>query len=48
MFRIIPFLSLEELQGDVLDDDEDKEDDNKSGNYDNHFGVECNSTAYNE
>jgi hypothetical protein len=35
------FLSLQESQGDVLDDDLDEEDDD-----DNHLGVEYNATVY--
>jgi hypothetical protein len=47
------FLSLQELQGEVFDDDldEDKEDsgdnnDNDGDNNDNHFGMEYNATVY--
>ena len=34
-------LSQQKLQGEVLDDDLDEDDDN-----DNHFGEECNATVY--
>jgi hypothetical protein len=36
------FLSLQVLQGEVIDDDNDNDDDND----DNHFGMEYNATAY--
>ena len=38
------FLSLQKLQGDILDNDDNKEDDD--GNNGNHFGVEYNATVY--
>ena len=40
------FLSLQALQGDILDDDDDKEDDEDNDNDDNHFGMEYNATVY--
>ena len=38
------FLSLQALQGDILDNDDDKDDDDD--NDDNHFGMEYNATVY--
>jgi hypothetical protein len=49
VFQIIPFLSLQALQGDILDDDvnkEDDNDDNNDDNDDNHFGMKYNATVY--
>ena len=46
------FLSLQKLQGDILDDEDDKEDDdnynnnNNNNDDDNHFGVEYNAAVY--
>ena len=40
------FLSLQELQGDILDNDDNKEDDNDNDNDDNHFGMVYNATVY--
>ena len=45
------FLSLQALQGDILDNDDDKEDDNNNNDNDNnddgnHFGMEYNATVY--
>ena len=41
------FLSLQKLQGDILDNDDNKEDDNNDNdNDDNHFGMEYNATVY--
>ena len=40
------FLSLQALQGDILDNDDDKEDDNNDNNDDNHFGMEYNASVY--
>ena len=42
------FLSLQALQGDILDNDDNKEDDNDNDdNYeDSHFGMEYNATVY--
>jgi hypothetical protein len=39
------FLSLQALQGDILDNDVNK-DDNDDDNDDNHFEMECNATVY--
>ena len=46
------FLSLQALQGDILDDDDNKEvdndnDDNDNNDDDGHFGMEYNATVYN-
>ena len=41
------FLSLQALQGDILDNDDNKEDDdNDNDNDDGHFGMEYNATVY--
>ena len=41
------FLSLQKLQGDILDNDDNKEDDNNDNdNDDNHFGMDFNTTLY--
>ena len=44
------FLSLQALQGDILDDDDNKEDDDNDDNHNNdddgHFGMEYNATVY--
>ena len=42
------FLSLQALQGDILDDDDDKEDDkdNNDNDDDGHFGMEYSATVY--
>ena len=44
------FLSLQALQGDILDKDDNKEDDNNNDNDnkddDGHFGMEYNATVY--
>ena len=40
------FLSLQALQGDILDNHDDKEDDNDNNNDDNHFVMEYNATVY--
>ena len=41
------FLSLQALEGDILDNDDDKEDDDDNDNDDdNHFGMEYNTTVY--
>ena len=46
------FLSLQALQGDILDNDDDKEGDDikedDNNDNDNHFGVEYNATVYDE
>ena len=41
------FLSLQALQGDILDNDDNKEDDDNN-NDDGHFGMEYNATVYDE
>ena len=42
------FLSLQALQGDILDNDDNKEDDDDNNNNDDdiHFGMEYNATVY--
>ena len=40
------FLSLQALQGDILDNDDNKEDDNNDDYDDNHFGMVYNATVY--
>ena len=40
------FLSQQELQGDVLDNDENKEDDDDGNDNDNHSGMVYNATVY--
>ena len=41
------FLSLQKLQGDILDNDDNKEDDNNDNdNDDNHFGMEYNASVH--
>ena len=43
------FLSLQALQGDILDNDDNKDNDNDNdddNNDDNHFGMEYNATVY--
>ena len=40
------FLSLQKLQGDILDNDDNKEVDDDDNNVDGHFGMEYNATVY--
>ena len=40
------FLSPQKLQGDILDNDDNKEGDDDDNNVDNHFGMEYNATVY--